>query len=85
MLTLTFRYFFGSFRMSAIELPQLGTEAFMFSYNCLSCSNWPAVPRPDCRWDDSVEAGGQRVRRRIQRLVGQELAGGALAAVRAGR
>ena len=61
MLTLMFRYFRGSFVIAAINVRRSVTAPFMFSYNCLSFSNCPAVPSPSFRRDhQSVHALGRR-------------------------
>ena len=49
MLTRTFRYFFGSLRMSPMSPLSSLAAPFMFSYNCLSWSNCPAAPCPCSR------------------------------------
>ena len=67
-LTRTFRYFLGSARMSCTRLRSSLTAPFMFSYNCLSCSSWPAVPSPCCSAADHlVEPVGHRVQPVVQR------------------
>ena len=64
MLTFTFRYFLGSFLISAISPRNSTTVWFMFSYNCLSCSSWPAVPSPSLRAvDQSCRGVGTESRR----------------------
>ena len=82
ILTLTFRYFFGSFLMAAIRSPSCATVLFMFSYNCLSFSNSPAVPSPFVQpRHELVEAVGHRVEPVEDRRVGHQLAGRPVAAV----
>ena len=39
MLTLTLRYFFGSFLICGDQRAHVDDRTFMFSYNCLSFSN----------------------------------------------
>ena len=54
----------------------------MFSYNCLSCSSWPAVPWPVAQlFRQRVEPRGHRVEPLVERVVVQQLAGRALAAL----
>ena len=55
---------------------------FMFSYNCLSWSSWPAVPSPCCkRGDDLVEPVGHRVQPVVQLLIGRQFAERAFPAI----
>ena len=70
--------------MSAISPFSSFAAPFMFSYNCLSCSSWPAVPSPFSRFGGQlVDPAGQRVEAIVQLLLGQQLAGGSLAALQA--
>src|SRR6185436_15197107 len=50
MLTLTLRYFFGSFRMSAMSPLSSPAAEFILSYISLLCRSWPAVPSPALRF-----------------------------------
>ena len=79
MLTFTFRYFFGSLLISAISARRSVTAPFMFSYNCLSFSNCPAVPSPVVQLRHQlIEPFGDRVQPVEERRVGHQLAGRAL-------
>ena len=82
MLTFTFRYFFGSFLISAMSADRSVVTLFMFSYNCLSFSNCPAVPSPVVQpGHQLVEPLGHRVQPVEERRVGHQLARRALAAI----
>jgi len=54
----------------------------MFSYNCLIFQHCPAVSLAGVQFrDELIELRGHRSQPRVQRIVGQQLAGGAVAAI----
>ena len=75
MLTLTFRYFFGSFLIASMSARASLAAPFMFSYNSLLCSNCCRVPSDFWMSDDErVDPRGHRVEPVVELLLGQELA-----------
>ena len=68
---------------SATSVRNSLTAPFMFSYNCLSFSNWPAVPSPSFSLRHQVDrtARVDRIEPVEERRIGDQLAGGAFAPV----